>query len=395
VRVHLSAALARHERFRHAQSVRPCTLRCAPLRARPSSQPRDRSLGPRRLQGRGGVVARIRSVPKRGARYGRDMGHPRIGYHASHEQFAPSELLRFVRLAAEAGFDAAMCSDHLQPWSERQGQSGFAWSWLGSALEATELTFGTVNAPGQRYHPVIVAQAAATLVELYPDRFWLAVGSGEAMNEAVTGGPWPVKDQRNARLRECVEVMRALWAGETVTHRGLVTVEEARLWTLPARPPELFAAALSPETAAWAGSWADGLITVARPGDATRTVIDAFREGGGADKPLLLQTQVVLGEDRGEALAAAHDQWRTNIFESRVLAELRSPASFDAAAEQIAPDAVDGPVRVTADATELADWLCADLELGFQRVYVHHVGRDQEHFIERMASEVLPRVPTR
>jgi coenzyme F420-dependent glucose-6-phosphate dehydrogenase len=318
-----------------------------------------------------------------------------IGYHASHEQHPPSALLRFVRAAEAAGFGAAMCSDHLQPWSERQGHSGFAWSWLGAALQATGLSFGTVNAPGQRYHPVIVAQAAATLADMYPGRSWLAVGSGEAMNEAVTGTPFPAKDERNARLRECVDIMRALWAGETVTHRGLVRVEDARLWTLPPSAPPLYAAALTPATARWAGGWADGLITVARPGDATREVIDAFRDGGGAGKPLLLQAQVALGDTREAALAAAHDQWRTNIFDSRVLAELRSPASFDAAAEQVPPEAVDGPVRVTADATELIDWLNADLELGFERVYVHHVGCDQERFIERMGNEVLPAFPAR
>ena len=323
------------------------------------------------------------------------MADPRIGYHASHEQFSPSALLGFVQAAQAAGFGAAMCSDHLQPWSERQGNSGFAWAWLGAALQATQLSFGTVNAPGQRYHPVVVAQAAATLAALYPDRFWLAVGSGEAMNEAVTGTPFPAKDQRNARLRECVDVIRALWAGETVTHRGLVTVEEARLWSLPAMAPALYAAAITPATARWAGSWADGLITVARPGDATREVVEAFREGGGEGKPLLLQAQVVLGETREAALAAAHDQWRTNIFESSVLAELRSPASFDAAAQQVPPEAVDGPVRVTADGAQLVDWLAGDLELGFERVYVHHVGRDQERFIERMGSEVLPALAAR
>ena len=158
---------------------------------------------------------------------------PRIGLHASHEQIPPSRLLAAVRHAEAAGFDAAMCSDHFSPWSERQGQSGFAWSWLGAALEATDLTLGCVNAPGQRYHPAIIAQAAATLAEMYPGRFWVALGTGEASNEHITGAPWPDKATRNARLRECVDVMRALFAGEVVDHDGLVTVDRARLWTLP------------------------------------------------------------------------------------------------------------------------------------------------------------------
>jgi G6PDH family F420-dependent oxidoreductase len=171
---------------------------------------------------------------------------PLIGYHASHEQLSPSELLGCVVAAESAGFQAAMCSDHFAPWSSRQGHSGFAWSWLGAALQATGLDFGVVNAPGQRYHPAIIAQAAATLSELFPGRFWLALGSGEASNEHITGGRWPPKAERRARLGEAVAVIRALLAGETVTHDGLVTVDQARLWTLPERPPRLIGAAVSP-----------------------------------------------------------------------------------------------------------------------------------------------------
>ena len=133
-----------------------------------------------------------------------------IGFHASHEQASPSELLHAVRAAEAAGFACAMCSDHFSPWSERQGESGFAWSWLGAALQATSLPFGVVNAPGQRYHPAVIAQAAATLCELFPGRFWLALGTGEFSNEHITGEPWPDKRTRNARLAECVAVMRAL-----------------------------------------------------------------------------------------------------------------------------------------------------------------------------------------
>src|SRR5687767_13176998 len=152
---------------------------------------------------------------------------PLIGYHCSHEQYAPAELLANVKLAAAAGFTAAMCSDHFSPWSERQGHSGYAWSWLGAALQATGIPFGVVTVPGYRYHVAVLAQKAATLAEMFPGRFWAALGSGEAMNEHITGERWPTKPERNARLKECVDIIRALWRGETVTHRGLVTVEEA------------------------------------------------------------------------------------------------------------------------------------------------------------------------
>ncbi|HYD51535.1 MAG TPA: LLM class flavin-dependent oxidoreductase, partial [Gemmatimonadaceae bacterium] len=146
----------------------------------------------------------------------------RYGYHASHEQHPPSELLALARAAEAAGFDGLLSSDHFHPWLEENGHSGYAWSWMGAAMQATAMRCGVVCAPGDRYHPAVVAQAAATLAELFPRRFWLALGSGEAVNEHVTGAPWPPKAERNERLRECAEVIRALWRGETVTHRGRV-----------------------------------------------------------------------------------------------------------------------------------------------------------------------------
>src|ERR671910_339076 len=160
-------------------------------------------------------------------------------YHASHEQFAPRALVHYVRLAEQAGFTAVSSSEHLQPWSPRQGQSGLAWAWLGAAMQVTTLPFSVMCAPGQRYHPIVIAQAAATLADLFPGRFRLALGSGEALNERVMGQPWPLKPERHARLLECVDIIRALWAGETITHHGRVRVEEGRLYTRPAVPPPL------------------------------------------------------------------------------------------------------------------------------------------------------------
>src|SRR3954453_11214921 len=137
-----------------------------------------------------------------------------IGFHASHELYPPSVLLRHVRRAEQAGFEAAMCSDHFHPWTPAQGQRGYSFAWLGAALEATSLPFGTICCPAFRYHPAIVAQAAATLAEMYPGRFWLALGTGQALNEHITGAPWPGKLERQARVREAAEVIRTLWSGE-------------------------------------------------------------------------------------------------------------------------------------------------------------------------------------
>src|SRR4029078_3226220 len=129
-----------------------------------------------------------------------------FGFHCSHEQIDPAQLLLDVQQAERAGFTAGMSSDHFSPWSTRQGEYGFSWSFLGAALATTQLPFGIVNAPGQRYHPAIIAQAIATLAEMFPGRFWAALGSGAASNEHITGGGWPPKATRDARLRECVEV---------------------------------------------------------------------------------------------------------------------------------------------------------------------------------------------
>jgi coenzyme F420-dependent glucose-6-phosphate dehydrogenase len=314
-----------------------------------------------------------------------------IGYHASHEQFRPSTLLSHVQAAERAGFQAAMCSDHFYPWSERQGQSGHAWSWLGAALQATSLTMGVVNAPGQRYHPAIIAQAAATLAEMFPDRFWLAVGSGQQLNEHITGERWPSREERNQRLLEAAEVMRALWRGETVSHRGHFTVSEARLYTRPLSPPMLVGAAVTAETARWLGGWADAMITIRKPPEELKEVLAAFREGGGEGKPLFLQMQLSYAATDDEAEQAAHHQWRTNVFDSPVLTSLRLPSHFDAAAEHVRPGDMHEGIAISGDLGFHAEAIAEMVELGFDRILLHCVHRDQETFIRDFGEKVLPR----
>ncbi|MFU8804386.1 MAG: TIGR03885 family FMN-dependent LLM class oxidoreductase [Bradymonadaceae bacterium] len=316
-----------------------------------------------------------------------------IGYHASHEQFRPSDLLANVLEAEQAGFEQAMCSDHFHPWSKRQGQSGFSFAWLGAALQATaSMRMGLVCAPGQRYHPAIVAQALATLGEMFPGRIWSALGSGQALNEAITGEPWPPKAERNARLKECVDVMRALWAGHEVSHHGRVVVEKATLYTRAERTPMIFGAAVTAETARWVAQWADGLITIAHPEDELQPILDAFKEGGGESKPIFLQVQVSWAPDEETALMQAHDQWRNNIFESSVLTELPLPQSFDAAGRYVRPEDMRGPVRVSSDLERHVDWLARDLELGCDGLFLHNVGPNQRAFIEAFGDDVLPRL---
>jgi probable non-F420 flavinoid oxidoreductase len=313
----------------------------------------------------------------------------RIALHCSHEQIPPSRLLGYVRHAEMAGFQGGMSSDHFSPWGERQGESGFAWSFLGAALAATHLPFGIVNAPGQRYHPAIVAQAAATLAEMFPGRLWVALGTGEASNEHITGAPWPPKDERNARLLECVEVMRALFRGEEVSHRGRVVVDRARLWTLPTEPPELLGAAVSEVTARWAGSWADGLATVNAPLDHLRAMIDAYRSGGGRGR-LVLQVHLSWAPTDDEAMRIAHDQWRTNVFDPPICWDVETVAEFDERARSVRPEDVRGKVLVSADLQQHVAWLRELADLGFDDIALHHVGQDLDPFIDAFGEHVLP-----
>lgn len=259
------------------------------------------------------------------------------------------------------GFDGVLSSDHLQPWSERQGEAGFAWSWLGAAMQATSTTFGVVNAPGYRSHPAVVAQAAATLSKMYSGRFWLSVGSGELLNEHVTGEKWPAKPERNARLEECVDVMRRLWNGETVDHHGHVTVEEARLYCLPDEPPRIIGAALDEETARWLAEWADGMVTIRTPNhERLERRVEAFRERA-PDKPVYVKVQLSWDEDEEAALEGAYDQWRTNCVPGPVTENLRTTEQFDAVGETVTEDQVRGNVRVSADVDRHVEWLREDV----------------------------------
>jgi probable non-F420 flavinoid oxidoreductase len=315
-----------------------------------------------------------------------------IGFHASHEQFPPSRLLRLARQAEDSGFDAVLSSDHITPWSERQHESGFAWSWLGAALATTALPYGVVTAPGDRYHPAVTAHAIATLLEMAPGRLVPALGSGQALNEHVTGRPWPTKEVRNERLAECADVIRRLLGGEEVEHDGLVRVHAARLYTLPPSPPPLFGAALSPETARAVARWADGLITVNAPPEKLRAVVEAFRDAGGSAKPVHVQAHLSWADSDEEVRGQALDQWRTNGLPPSLNEELEVPAQFDAASAHLPAEALEDSIIMSTDLSRHADVLAGYAQLGVQRVYLHHVGLDQEKFVDVFAAKVLPQL---
>jgi probable non-F420 flavinoid oxidoreductase len=315
-----------------------------------------------------------------------------FAYHASHEQFPPSRLLAWARLAEQAGFEGFFSSDHFHPWSEAQGQAGFSWAWVAAALASTKLPGRMICCPGYRQHPAVVAQAAATLAEMFEGRFWLAVGSGQALNERITGEVWPAKDQRNARLKECAGIIRALWRGETVTHRGLVKVEEAKLYTRPATPPLLVGAAVTEKTAEWLGSWADALITTSRPPKELRAMVEAFHRGGGEGKPLFLKVGLSYDRTDEAARGGAHQQWRAVAFPNELLTELRTPREFDQAGKHVRPEDMDAMVRISTSAAQHVDWLAQDAALGFREIILHNINTNQAEFIEFFGEKVLPQL---
>lgn len=313
-----------------------------------------------------------------------------ISYHASHEQFSPSVLLDYAKEAEKAGFDACHSSDHFHPWSVRQGQSGFSFSWLGAALEATSFPFSLVNAPGQRLHPAIVAQAIATLTQMYPGRLDIAFGTGEALNERITGEPWPEKPIRNQRLLECITIMRRLLNGETVSYEGIVKVKEATLYTRPMVQPKFMAAAMTEETARWAGSWADGLLTAYQEIEKIKKIIVAFKEGGGEGKPLHVQMAFSYARNRDKVLRETYEQWRSNLVGLYELENFSRPEQFDEITKFIQVEELEKKLLISSDLNLYKDRINECIQFGFENIILHNVNLHQKEFIHDFGKQILP-----
>jgi coenzyme F420-dependent glucose-6-phosphate dehydrogenase len=318
------------------------------------------------------------------------MNSIQFGYHISHEQFSPVHLLEYVKQAEQAGFDFAFSSDHFHPWNTRQGHSAFSWAWLGAAMSQTSFEYGLINCPTFRYHPAIVAQATATIDSLFPKRFWLVLGSGQALNEAITGLHWPNKEERNAKLKEAADIIQALWRGEKVTHKGLITIEQATLYTRPSSSSiALFGAAITPETAAWLAPWADGLLTVSQSLEQVKEVVKAWQSNGGSKKPMIIKVQLSYDRSKDAALEGAFDQWRSNIFGSSLLSELRTPEQFEQAAALVQPEQLYDHVHISENPNQHIQWLTDYMSLGFKKIVLHNVNKNQLDFIKFFGAHVL------
>jgi coenzyme F420-dependent glucose-6-phosphate dehydrogenase len=289
--------------------------------------------------------------------------------------------------------DSAFSSDHLQPWAPVQGHSAFVWSWLGSALASTRrIGFGTITVPsGWRYHPAVLAQAIATLEDMYPGRLpWIALGSGEALNEKVATPTWPDKVERNRRLFAGAQIIRRLLNGELVSHPGPPHTSEARLWCVPAQRPLLVGAATSVDTARWLGGWADGLLTTAPSLNALRTQIDAFRQGGGAGKPIHVKVDLSWAPDERTALQQAYDHWRFLASPGTLNADLAQPEDFESATRHLRPEDMRSRVMISHDLEAHIAHLAAHVDLGVTSIDLHQVGPNQPQFIETFGGVVLP-----
>jgi coenzyme F420-dependent glucose-6-phosphate dehydrogenase len=317
-------------------------------------------------------------------------GDLELGYWLSSEEHAPPALVAHATAAEAAGFRTAMISDHLAPWVRHQGNSSFVWSVLGAIAASTDrLRVGTgVTAAVHRMHPLVIAHAAATVETLMPGRFFLGLGTGERMNEDVMGERWPRPGERRAMLEEAVSLVRALWAGTTVTRTdGHFRVERARLFTRPAVPPPIVLAASGRRTAQLAGAQADGLLGVAPD----PVVVDAFEAAGGRGKPRLLQLHVCWAPDDAEARRTVREWWPNGAIPGGLVAELSRPEEFEQLAGALPDDAVHGAVVSGPDPERYVAAIIRSVAAGFTTIYLHQVGPDQRGFFEFYARELRPR----
>ena len=313
-----------------------------------------------------------------------------IGYTLSSEERQPDELVRLARMAEDSGFGYALISDHYHPWTDRQGSSPFVWAVLGGIAATTRtLRVGTgVTCPIMRLHPAIIAQASATIGCLMPGRFFLGVGSGESLNEHVVGQTWPPPDMRQDMLEEAVAVLRLLHRGGEQSHYGkFFQVHDARVYNIPDEPLPIYIAAAGQQAARLAARLGDGLICSAPSAES----VAAFEAGGGAGKPRYGQLTVCWARSEDEAVRTAHEYWPISGLEGQFKNELPRPLYLEQASKPVTPEMVKREIVCGPDPQAHVDGLANVVKAGFDHVYVHQVGPDQEGFMRFYQREILPR----
>lgn len=326
-----------------------------------------------------------------------------VGYAAMLEQFHPTEAVALSAYAEEHGFSGVMAADHFQPWVPAQGQAAFVWNVLTAIGERTSGDMGPgVTAPTFRWHPAMVAQASATLAAMYPGRHWLGLGSGEALNEHITAQYWPEAPERINRMFEAIEIIKKLFAGslagKDVKHSGeFYKLESTRLWTMPQEAPPILVATAGPITAKRAGRHADGLITVGAPLEKIDGLFSRFHDGvreSGRDPeslPKVLQLHLSWAQTDEQALANAMHEWPNGGMKFPK-ADIRSPFEFEQMARLVRPEDFDGRMVISADPDVHRAEIQKYVDLGFDRIYLHNVGRNQREWIETFGAQVLPKL---
>jgi G6PDH family F420-dependent oxidoreductase len=315
-----------------------------------------------------------------------------LGYALSSEEHAPRTLVENAAKAEAAGFEFLMVSDHFHPWTDRQGNSPFVWGVIGGIAQVTERVWlGTgVTCPTIRIHPAIIAQAAATSAALMPGRFRLGVGTGENLNEHILGDRWPETNVRREMLEEAIEVMRLLWQGGMQSWRGRhYTVEQARIYSLPEEPPDVFVAASGPKSIELAGRVGDGYIGLAPESEH----VDGFKKAGGDGKPVVGQIEVCWAESEDEAVDTVYEWWPQTALGGELTYELKLPAHFEQACEQVTKeDIAESPLPLGPDAEKHIEGIKQFVDAGYTHVYVHQLGPDQDGFLSFYENEVLPKL---
>lgn len=314
----------------------------------------------------------------------------RIGYFLSSEEYGPGSLLDQARAAQAAGFDALWISDHYHPWTDEQGQSPFVWSVIGALSQVCDLPVTTaVTCPTVRIHPAVIAQAAATSAVLCQGRFVLGVGSGEALNEHIFGDAWPEADVRLEMLEEAIELIRELWNGGVVSHRGRhYTVENARIYTRPDTPPPIYISGFGPKSIDLAARIGDGYISTMPDADLVRR----FRDNGGGDKPTQGGFKACYAGTEEEAVEIAYQRWPNAGLPGELSQVLPSPKHFEQASTLVPPEAMKEAFVCGNDATRHIEMIKKYAEAGYDEIYVANTGPYLDRFFHLYAEDVLPKV---
>ena len=325
----------------------------------------------------------------------------KFGWKAGTEQYPPQQLLEYAVAAEQAGFDSIDVSDHFHPWSE-QGQACFVWTWLGAAAVRTQkIVLGTgVTCPILRYHPAIIAQAAATLAAFAPGRSFLGLGTGEALNEYSATGLWPNYQIRQAQLAEAVQLIRALWKGDPVSHSGTYyKTRKAKLYTRAETSPPIFISALVPRSARFAGRYGDGLITVGGETPETyQEILKNFASGAteaGKDPdpmPRMIEIAVDFTDNEEQAIAARKAYWAGTFVPALFTERIYTPALSEQNGKVVGADTIREAVCISNDPEAHIKIARDYMKLGFDHLIFHSAGPDQHAFLEAYGRQVLPRL---